>query len=60
MLEMGFPPFLELKGIGQDRLSKLLTSITFGDYVSMYLAALRGTDPAELTLIPKFRSIMQG
>jgi glucose/mannose-6-phosphate isomerase len=58
--EIGFPPALQFEGMGQDKLSRLLTAITFGDYVSVYLAVLRGKDPSELTLIPKFREAMRG
>jgi glucose/mannose-6-phosphate isomerase len=57
--ELGFPVPLQFEGIGKDRLSELLTAVTFGDYVSVYLAALRGIDPSELTLIPRFREAMR-
>jgi glucose/mannose-6-phosphate isomerase len=58
--ELGFPAVLPFEGIGLERLSQLITAITFGDYVSVYLAILRGVDPSELTLIPKFRDAMRG
>jgi glucose/mannose-6-phosphate isomerase len=58
--EVGFSRVIEFEGTGDDRLSQLLTAIMFGDYVSVYLAALRGVDPSELTLIPKFREAMRG
>jgi glucose/mannose-6-phosphate isomerase len=58
--ELGFPPVLEFEGRGEGILSQLLTAITFADYVSVYLAILRGVDPAELRLIPKFREAMRG
>jgi glucose/mannose-6-phosphate isomerase len=57
--ELGFPPVLEFEGKGKDTLSQLLTAITFADYVSVYLAILRGVDPTELRLIPKFREAMR-
>lgn len=57
--EMGYPSVLKFEGSGLDNLSRLLTAITFGDFVSVYLAALRGVDPSELTLIPKFRAAMR-
>jgi glucose/mannose-6-phosphate isomerase len=57
--DLGLNP-KEFETIGSDKLSQLLTAITFGDYVSVYLAALRGLDPAELTLIPGFRAAMRG
>jgi glucose/mannose-6-phosphate isomerase len=59
MQDLGFPPPFEFRGAGSDKLSQLITAVTFGDFVSVYLAALRGVDPAELTLIPKFRAIMR-
>lgn len=52
---LGFPPVLEFKGLGENRWQQLLTALTFGDYVSVYLALLRRVDPSELMLIPKFR-----
>ena len=57
---LAFPPTLEFGGQGKEKLSELLTAITFSGYVSVYLAALRGLDPAELTYIPKFREVMRG
>jgi glucose/mannose-6-phosphate isomerase len=57
--EIGFPSIIEFEGIGSDRLSQLLTAIMFGDYVSVYLAALRAVDPSEVMLIPKFREAMR-
>jgi glucose/mannose-6-phosphate isomerase len=58
--ELGFPAVLPFEGTGRDRLSQLVTAITFGDYVSVYLAILRGLDPSDLTLIPRFREAMRG
>lgn len=60
LMEMGFPSVIEFEGSGPDKLTRLLTAVTFGDFVSVYLAALRGVDPADLTLIPKFRAVMRG
>lgn len=59
LTDLGFPAPLQFEGIGKDRLSELLTAIMFGDYVSVYLAALRRIDPSELTLIPRFREAMR-
>ena len=56
--ELSFPPILTFEGYGGNMLSELLTAITFGDYVSVYLALLRGIDPTSLELIPKFRVAM--
>jgi glucose/mannose-6-phosphate isomerase len=58
--ELGFPRANDFAGLGQDRLSQLLTAVAFGDYVSVYLAALRGVDPSEMRLIPEFRKVMHG
>jgi glucose/mannose-6-phosphate isomerase len=58
--ELGFPETFEFEGRGEDELSRLFTAILFGDYVSVYLAALRGVDPSQLTLIPRFRAVMRG
>jgi len=60
LLELSFPEIVEFWGTGEDKLSQLLTAILFGDYVSVYLAAVRGVDPSQLMLIPKFRAAMQG
>ena len=57
---LGFPPVLEFAGNGNDELSQLLTATTFADYVSVYLAILRGVDPSELRFIPRFREAMRG
>jgi len=57
--EIGYPSAFEFEGRGEDRLSQLLTAITFGDYVSAYLAVLRGVDPSELMVIPSLRKLMQ-
>jgi len=55
--ELGVPPILTFQGQGKDVFSELLTAITFGDFVSVYLALLRRTDPTTLLLIPKFKSV---
>ena len=55
--DLGLPPILTFEGIGETLLCELLTAITFGDYVSVYLAILRGVDPTGLTQIPRFRAM---
>ena len=57
--DLHFPPVLEFYGKGTSVLSQLLTAVAFAGYVSVYLAILRGVDPAELKVIPKFRQAMQ-
>jgi len=59
LVDLGFE-VLEFQGSGEDRLQRLLTGVTFGDYVSIYLAMLLGVDPSELTLIPRFREALHG
>ncbi len=54
--ELKFPPILTFQGHGDDILSELITAITFGDFVSVYLAILRRIDPTTIFLIPKFRA----
>lgn len=60
MRELRFPPIMTFQGHGEDVLSELLTAITFGDFVSVYLALLRRIDPTALLLIPKFRAATAG
>jgi glucose/mannose-6-phosphate isomerase len=60
LAQLGFPRALDFVGLGHDRLSRLLTAVTFGDYVSVYLAALRDVDPSEMSLIREFRKVMSG
>jgi glucose/mannose-6-phosphate isomerase len=57
LVGLGYPPPIAFEGKGTDRLGWLLSAITFGDYVSAYLAILRNVDPSTLALIPKFRAI---
>lgn len=45
---------LNFEGKGKDKLSRLLTAITFAGYVSVYLAIWRRVVPAELKLILSF------
>ena len=54
--DLGLPPILTFQGIGETLLCELLTAVTFSDYVSVYLAMLRGVDPTGLTQIPRFRA----
>jgi len=57
---LGFSPVITFEGQGDDVLSELLTAITFGDFVSAYLALIRGVDPTGLLLIPKFKAVASG
>jgi glucose/mannose-6-phosphate isomerase len=53
----GFPPSLYFGGHGEGRFAWLLSAITFGDFVSFYLAMLNGVDPSKMDLIRQFREI---
>jgi glucose/mannose-6-phosphate isomerase len=55
--QLGFPRPLFFGGIGDGRFEWLISAITFGDFVSFYLAVLEGVDPSKLALIPDFRAI---
>jgi glucose/mannose-6-phosphate isomerase len=54
--DLGVPPIITFQGYGEDVFSELLTAVTFGDFVSVYLALLRRMDPTTLLLIPKFKA----
>jgi glucose/mannose-6-phosphate isomerase len=58
--DLGFSPVMAFEGQGDDVLSELLTAITFGDFVSAYLALIRRVDPTDLLLIPKFKAVASG
>jgi glucose/mannose-6-phosphate isomerase len=55
--QLEFPKPLFFGGVGNGRYEWLLSAITFGDFVSLYLSALRGVDPSKLSWIPQFRAI---
>jgi glucose/mannose-6-phosphate isomerase len=55
--QLGFARALSFEGVGEDRLGWLLSAVTFGDYVSTYLSALRRVDPAKLFLIPSLKAV---
>ena len=55
--DLGLPSILTFQGLGETLLCELLTAVTFGDYVSVYLAMLRGVDPTGLTQIPRFKAM---
>jgi len=55
--QLGFPRPLFYSGMGNGRFERLVTAVTFGDFVSFYLAMLKGVDPSKLSLIPHFRAI---
>ena len=55
LTRFGYPSPLFFAGLGDERLGWLLSSITFGDFVSFYLAMLNNVDPTQLLLIPHFK-----
>jgi glucose/mannose-6-phosphate isomerase len=55
--QLEFPKPLFFSGVGNSRYEWLLSALTFGDFVSVYLSALRGVDPSKLSWIPHFRAI---
>jgi glucose/mannose-6-phosphate isomerase len=46
--------------IGQTRLERLISVLLLGDLVSLYLAALRGVDPAPVAAIESLKSALNG
>jgi glucose/mannose-6-phosphate isomerase len=57
LTKLDFSSPLSFSGLGKGRFEWLLSAITFGDFVSFYLAMLNGVDPSKLNLIPRFRQI---
>jgi len=57
LAQLGFPQPLFFSGMGDGRFEWLISAITFGDFVSFYLAVLEGVDPSKLSFIPHFRAI---
>lgn len=50
---------LEIHSRGEGLLSRILSLIYIGDYVSFYLAILKGIDPTETTYIDKLKRLMR-
>ena len=57
LLKSGYPEPVFFGGLGVEKFAWLLSAITFGDFVSFYLAVLNGVDPSKLALIPEFKSL---
>ena len=55
--ELKFPSPLFFEGVGSGLFEWLLSAITFGDFVSFYLAILKGVDPSKMALIRAFRAV---
>ena len=47
--------WIEVQSRGEHRLARMLTTICMGDWVSLYLAYLRGVDPTPIELIDKLK-----
>jgi glucose/mannose-6-phosphate isomerase len=46
--------------VGASRTERLVSLVLLGDLVSVYLAALRGVDPAEIAPISRLKAAMAG
>ena len=55
--QLGYPQPVYFDGRGDGRFEWLISAITFGDFVSFYLAVLKGVDPSQLSLVPHFRAV---
>ncbi len=51
LTEKGLTRLYEFKVFGESRLSRLLSAIVFGDYVSFYLSMLYHVDPTPVSTI---------
>ena len=51
LAEKGLTRLYEFKGFGESRLSRLLSAIVFGDFVSFYLSMLYHVDPTPVSTI---------
>ena len=49
----------QIKGEGSSVLSQMLSVVLFGDYVSYYLALLRGVDPGPVAIIDAIKKRLQ-
>jgi glucose/mannose-6-phosphate isomerase len=50
----------EVRAQGQGKLARLLSTIVIGDFVSWYLATLRGVDPTPVTVIEELKRRLSG
>lgn len=49
-------PFIEARASGIELLTRILTLVYLGDYVSLYLAALSGVDPGNIDAISRLKA----
>ena len=47
-------------GVGETRMERLVSLVLLGDLVSLYLAVLRGVDPAAVEVIERLKSTLAG
>lgn len=52
----GVCPFYRFVAVGESLLSRMLVTASFGDYVSVYLARLRGVDPEAIGMIDQLKN----
>jgi glucose/mannose-6-phosphate isomerase len=45
---------------GQNSVERVMSLVLLGDLVSIYLAALRGVDPAEVRVLEELKSALSG
>jgi glucose/mannose-6-phosphate isomerase len=50
---------LEVKAEGSNKLSRMISTMYLGDYVSVYLAILRELDPTPVTAIDRLKKLME-
>ncbi len=53
-------PTFRIETIGETRLERLVSAILLGDLVSLYLAVLRGVDPARVEAIESLKAALVG
>ncbi len=58
MLEAITLKVIEVEAVGDDKLTRMFYTLYLGDYVSVYLALLRGLDPTPVVVIENFKKMM--
>ena len=53
-------PTFRVETIGETRLERLVSLVLLGDLVSLYLAVLRGVDPAPVDAIDSLKAALVG
>ncbi len=53
-------PVFRVESIGETRLERLVSLVLLGDLVSLYVAALRGVDPASIDAIDRLKRALAG